>query len=181
VGGFDSSGSGGGGAAAAVVEKGAFDETVQQLTTPQMISDFMQVNIPYATADQREASRSQGFDWKTPEETFDDGYGFCYDLSAFALYCLLADGYDDARIMFVCWGNWGHESSSGHFVAFFQNDGYYYTINNGDLHGRFHSIDDVMKDASWGRPIIHYHIFAYDEIPFGIKYEDMDYFCDPEF
>lgn len=163
------------------VKKGSFDETVQQLTRPRMISDFMHTYITYATADQREASRAQGFYWKTPEETFDDGYGFCYDLSAFALYCLLEDGYNDARIMFVCYGDWGHESNSGHMVAFFKMGSYYYTINNGDFDGPFLNISKVEEDASWGRPIIHSHIFAYEEIPFGTKYEDMAYFCDENF
>ena len=58
-------------------------------------------HIPYTSDTQREESGLHGHSWKTPEETYEDGYGYCYDLSAFALHCLWEHNYDDAKIMFV--------------------------------------------------------------------------------
>lgn len=160
------------------VKKGEFYETVALLTTPEALSGFMQRYVTYTSSAQRVASEKNGHWWKLPDETYQDGYGYCYDLSAFALYCLLDNGFDDARLMFACFGDWGNASNSGHFVAYFTRGGAYWTINNGALHGPYNNLQGVIADASFGNNITTYRIFAYNEIPFHTPYADMDYFCD---
>jgi hypothetical protein len=62
-------------------------------------------------------SRDYGFWWETPEETFNDGFGFCYDLAVFALYGPGSSGLTGGQLLFVAWGRWVVESSVGHFVC----------------------------------------------------------------
>ena len=64
-----------------------FEKIVQKLNTPEIISEYMTDQIHYTSNSQRFTARKYGYWWKTPQETFHDKFGFCYDLSAFALYC----------------------------------------------------------------------------------------------
>ena len=160
------------------ITKGPFEETISQLDTPELIDDFMRTYIRYTSKGfQWDESRRHGFRWKSPKETYDDGYGFCYDLSAFALHCLLEHGYNDAKILFVCFGDWGNESNSGHLVSLFSENGQDYLFNDGRVMGPFSSFDEILDVASHGYPIKYYRFFKYEEIPFQTKYDDMDYFC----
>ena len=155
------------------------DEEISELKTGKVISEFMLQNIHYTSRakGERDESRKHGYSWKRPAETFVDKYGFCYDLSALSLYALLKNGYSDAKLMFACWGDWGNKSSTGHFVSFFKENGKYFVINNGRFQGPFDSINQVERIAAGGRKIIHTRVFEFGEIPFGIRYSNMDYFC----
>lgn len=143
-----------------------------------MISAYMRKNIKYTPKAKKKIAAQNGYWWKTPEETFTDKYGFCYDLSAFALHCLIENGYSNAKLLFVCWGNWGRDSRSGHVVAMFQKNKKYYSIDNGKLLGPFKSLENVIRGASHNHKVKHSKTFEYNEIPYHTPYNKMDYFCD---
>ena len=154
-----------------------FEEVVKTLDSPQSISHYMLNRIHYTKGVQYDSSRIHGYHWKYPEETFKDGYGFCYDLSAFALYALRRHGNSSARLLFVCWGNWGIVSESGHFVTVYEEGNQYYSIDSGVLKGPFGTLDGLLKSASRNRKIRNHRFFNYDEIRFHTTYTDMRFFC----
>jgi len=158
-----------------------FEAHVSELKTAKAISEYMLHNLHYTSESngERVKSRQHWYSWKHPIKTFLDTYGFCYDLAAFSLYALLKNEYSDAKLMFVCWGDWGNESNSGHFVSFFKEkeNEKFYVINNGIYQGPFDDIEQVKHVAAGGRKILHARLFSFDEIPFRIRYTNMEYFC----
>lgn len=154
-----------------------FDQVIERLNSPEKISKFMLKNITYTSSTQRKNARKNEYWWKTPQETFSDGHGFCYDLSAFALYCLIKNNYTNAKVLFVCWGDWGKRSNTGHLVCIFIQNNQLYSIDNGKLKGPFYSVNQLINSASRNRKIKGYGIFLFDEIPFHTPYNKMDYFC----
>jgi hypothetical protein len=151
--------------------------TLVNLNTAEKLSEYMLNNIKYTSKQQRKLSRKHGHNWKTPQETFLDKYGYCYDLSAFALHGLLKNNYQEAKLLFYCEWNWGKESNSGHFVATFVDGGMIQLIDNGRLKGPFRNYKEIIDYYSKRRKIKHYRFFEYDEIPFHIRYDEMGYFC----
>ncbi len=145
----------------------------------EMISRFTQANLRYASEEQRRRSRGNGYWWKTPEETFNDRFGFCYDLAAFALCGLENSGLTEAQLLFVAWGRWGIESNAGHFVCIHRIGESYYSIDNGILKGPY-SFEQLLLSASRNREILSYKHFKAKDIPYHIRYSDMTSFAGAE-
>ena len=156
-----------------------FETTMASFRSAEMISHFMQANMQYASEEQRRHSRENGCWWKTPEETFSDSFGFCYDLAAFALSGLKYLGLNEAQLLFVAWGRWGIESNAGHFVCVHCVGESYYSIDNGVLKGPY-SFDQLLLSASRNRKIWSYKHFAAKQIPYHIRYNDMTTFVGAE-
>lgn len=146
---------------------------MERLSTPEKISEYMRGNIHYATPSDRKKSQTKGCWWKTPEETFNDRFGFCYDLAAFALYGLVKHAQPNSKLLFTRWGNWGRESNSGHFVAVYGKDGAYHSIDNGRLKGPFNSLDQLLMSTARNNKIKHSCFFSYDSLPFHMPYNEM--------
>ena len=53
---------------------------VKELNTPEKISAYMLRHIGYTPDEKRIIASQYDYWWKTPEETFEDKYGFCYPL-----------------------------------------------------------------------------------------------------
>ena len=148
---------------------------MQAMESLDLIKDvcrFMQNNLQYCSPEQRAYSRANGCWWKTPEETLKDGFGFCYDLSAFALHSLEKAGLVKSKLLFVAWGHWGAESNAGHFVCIYKIGDSFYSIDNGILKGPF-SFNQLFLSASRGREIHSYRYFTSDQIPYHTTYENM--------
>ncbi len=158
-------------------DRNNFDKIVKKLNSAEIISEYMIDQIHYTSSSQRYSARKYGYWWKTPQETFNDKYGFCYDLSAFALYCLVENGHANAKILFVCWGDWGNKSNTGHLVCMFEKNNKYHSIDNGKLKGSFNTLEQLIESASRKREVKGYKFFHYNEIPFHIPYKEMNYFC----
>jgi hypothetical protein len=156
-----------------------FDRTMAGFRSAEMISHFMQANLQYASEEQRINSRENGFWWKTPEETFNDSFGFCYDLAAFALYGLRCSGLTDGQLLFVAWGHWGIDSNAGHFVCIHRKGESYYSIDNGVLKGPY-SFEQLLLSASRDREILSYRYFTAKEVPYHVRYSDMTNFVDTD-
>jgi hypothetical protein len=155
----------------------SFETTMMSFRSAEMVSRFMQSNMQYASEEQRLRSRKNGCWWKTPEETFSDRFGFCYDLAAFALQSLECCGITDAELLFVAWGRWGIESNSGHFVCIHRVGEFYYSIDNGILKGPF-LYDELLLSTSRNQKICSYRHFTAKQIPYHIRYSDMMTFVD---
>lgn len=154
-----------------------FETTIASFSSVKMLSQFMLANLQYASDEQRRLSRNYGCWWKTPEETFNDRFGFCYDLAAFALCGLVQSGLTDAQLLFVAWGRWGIESNSGHFVCIYCVGNSYYSIDNGELKGPY-SLKQLLLSASRSRSISSYKFFSAKDIPYHMSYRDMGGFVD---
>lgn len=154
-----------------------FETTIASFSFAKTLSHFMRANLRYASEEQRLLSRNFGYWWKTPEETFNDRFGFCYDLAAFALCGLEQSGLTEAKLLFVAWGEWGIESNSGHFVCFYCVGNSYYSIDNGVLKGPY-SFNQLLLSASRSISISSYKIFSAIDIPFRMSYWDMRGFVD---
>ena len=159
-------------------DRNYFDKIVKKLNTAEIISEYMTDQIHYTPSSQRFIARKYGYWWKTPQETFHDKYGFCFDLSAFALYCLVENGHPNAKILFVCWGDWGNKSNTGHMVCMFEKSNKYYSIDNGKLKGPFNTLEQLIESASRNRKVKGYRFFHYSEIPFHTPYKGMNHFCE---
>jgi len=144
-----------------------------QLRSVEAISDYMTRHIHYADGKQRILSQDTGCWWKKPEETFRDKFGFCYDLAAFALYCIGQSCTHSGALLFVKWGDWGRTSNSGHFVCTFQREGDYYSIDNGVLKGPYRSFADLFQCAARNRRVLAYRFYTLEQVPFHTKYIDM--------
>lgn len=149
-----------------------FETTVASFRSAEMISHFMQANLQYASKEQRRRSRKNGCWWKTPAETFNDRFGFCYDLAAFALSGFERSGLTQAQLLFVAWGRWGIESNAGHFVCVHRVGKFYYSIDNGVLKGPY-SFEQLLLSASRNRKVLAYRYFASKDIPYHTRYCDM--------
>jgi hypothetical protein len=144
-----------------------FDEVVDRLNSPDLVSLLMRSQITYGgTAE----SATNQYWWKTPEETFKDKHGYCYDQSAFALHCLARNGYSSAKILFVRMGELGGDSGKGHAVCVYEEGGKTYTIDNGRIRGPFSAFDEVIMSASSGRKVFAYKFFYYGSIPYHRPY-----------
>lgn len=137
----------------------------------------MQDNLKYATKEQKQASKIYGCWWKTPEETYCDGFGFCYDLASFALECLLCSNLAHANILFVAWGDWGKDSNAGHFVCTYRIDSFYYCIDNGYLKGPY-SFDQLLQVTARNRAIHTHRFIESDHIHYHLKYQEMGCFLE---
>ena len=150
-------------------------DAVDALDSANQLSEFMLANIHYANELQRRCSADHGYCWKTPAETLNDGYGFCYDLSAFALYCLKRQGYNASRLLFTYWGQWGSESGTGHFVCVFREQGAFHAFDNGYLKGPYHSLRQIIRVVAKGRPVQGYQLLSWSQIPFHTPYRQLGY------
>jgi len=150
-------------------------DSISLLSSPEELQGFMQKHLQYASDSQRLLSRSHGYHWKTPEETFNDGFGFCYDLAAFSAWALARMGVKNARLLLVVWGRWGTETNSGHFVCTWQYAGYWYCFDNGFFKGPFLWVD-LLLTASRQRMVKSVKWFDLSEVPWHIRYYDMSRF-----
>lgn len=144
-----------------------------------VVASAMQRHLTYANESQRILSRSHGYRWKIPAETVYDGYGFCYDLAAYALNALATFSFRELKLLFVWWGEWGRVSQSGHMVCQFQIDDGLYMIDNGFLKGPYQSREALISHIARGRQVKGYRFFDFPEIPFHLRYSEMDYFTAP--
>lgn len=152
-----------------------YETTMASFRSVEMISNFMQRNLQYSSKEQRRHSSKHGCWWKTPEETFSDRFGFCYDLAAFALRAFESFSITQAQLLFVAWRRWGIESDSGHFVFVHRVGELYYSIDNGVLKGPF-SYDQLLLSAARNRKICSYKHFTAKQIPYHVRYSDMTSF-----
>ncbi|MDO6763117.1 hypothetical protein Q4592_06130 [Agarivorans sp. 1_MG-2023] len=137
----------------------------------------MRKHIGYTSKQQRVLSTSHGCWWKTPQQTFEDGYGFCYDLAAFALHGLELSNIACARLLFVSWGEWGGESNAGHFVCVYQQNDGYFCIDNGRLKGPF-TFKQLLLATSRNHKLKSYRWFEKHDIAYHTRYSDMTGFSD---
>lgn len=138
------------------------------------ICSYMQTNLQYTSEQQREQSRHHGHQWKRPAETLKDGFGYCYDLAAFALAAIEASNLGEAKLLLVCWDQWGKKSNSGHFVCVYpdQSQNEYLCIDNGFLKGPL-SFAELLQVAARNNTVLSYRWFEAHEIPYHTKYSDM--------
>jgi hypothetical protein len=155
-----------------------FKSTVSSFISVKDLCLFMQNNLLYCNEQQRQIAKINGYWWKTPEETFIDRYGFCYDLAAFALDGLIYSHLAQAKLLFVAWGRWGVESNSGHIVCFYHSDDLYWSIDNAILKGPF-NYDELLLNTSRGHNIHTVMHFEAIHIPYHIRYEEMTSFINP--
>jgi len=145
-------------------------------TVAQEICDEMGSCLHYATPEQKALAREYGCWWKFPAETRKDGFGFCYDLAAVALQALIDEGCEEARLLFVRWGDWGFAANSGHFVCVFETEAGYHLIDNGVLKGPFPTFDCLLETAGRGHRVECYRWFTFEQIPFHTSYVSMRMF-----
>ena len=153
-----------------------FHRTIESFDSPESICSYMHTHLHYASSEQREHSKRHGHHWKKPCETFKDGYGYCYDLAAFALASLEMSGFKSAQLLFVYWGRWGIEGNTGHFVCVYPSQQDYGIIDNGILKTAS-SFDQLLQQASRNRDISGYRWFDSHQIPYHTRYADMAHFC----
>jgi len=152
-----------------------FDEVVDRLNSPRLVCVYMEDNIKYGGTAESISTRW----WKTPEETFKDKIGYCYDQAAFALHCLAKNGHSNFKILFVRCGDLNQDSSgNGHAVCMQEEGTRFYTIDNGKLKGPFSTLDEVIASASQStkeRRVRAYRFFYYDSIPYHRPYGEIYY------
>lgn len=136
----------------------------------------MRRNLRYTAGELREQAARNGYRWKRPEETFQQGHGFCYDLSAVALALVEHAGIGSGYLLFVRWGHWGKARDSGHFVCVIEQSDYLMVLDNGRLTGPWCAETALVRSISRYRPS-RVQRWQLDEIPWGLSYMDMTAFA----
>jgi len=140
----------------------SFEEVVPLLSSPELVSLFMQNNISFI-----EDPENVNQDAKT---TFERGGGDCEDYAMFALHCLLSNGYvyDDFDLhqsnaacgLDVQWGQPDAEGRypRGHAVCLYKDKGLFYFLDNfGVKRGPFYTVQETVEriakdnNIQWGR------------------------------
>jgi len=133
-----------------------FDEVVDRLNSPDLISVYMWNNIRYE--DDPENINQSAL------TTFNKKAGDCEDHAMFGLYCLIENGYaydnfssysnNAACGLDVQWGKIGSPNALGHAVCLYKtNSLFYYLDNRGVKRGPYKSVDDVVNsiNSNWRR------------------------------
>ena len=102
----------------------SFQQVVEFCRTPQELSDWMKINLTY-----REDKSWEEF--KSPERTFNDGYGDCDDFALFSKFVLEYHGIS-TNIISIWGDNYGHAIVLCHY-GYFSNTTFFpgtYTIRD---------------------------------------------------
>jgi len=140
-----------------------FDEGVDRLNSPNMVSVYIKGNIPYSMLRSELMKRSRN--WlsltMTPKETFEKRMAVCTDHSRFALYCLIRNGYtyndfdkypDKAACILEACNEQAKPSPSGshrHFTCLYIENGKFYLIDDrfmisqGLIRGPYNTIEEA--------------------------------------
>lgn len=128
-----------------------FDDVVDRLNSPELVSIYMQDNISFDhEARQRKARVGR---WYPPRETFDEKKGNCNEQARFTLYCLLENGfsYDNFET---------HKNNAAcglaarledpadpksHMTCLYGKDNEFYIINDGVIQGSLLSIEEAAE------------------------------------
>jgi hypothetical protein len=125
-----------------------FDEVVDRLNSPRLVSIYMINNIAY---DYEEAA-SVPHRFAPPRDTFLRRKGICNEQARFALYCLLNNGYDydnfEAKENAACTLGIDIDTLRGHDVCLFKEKSLFYTIDNGAIHGAFPSVEAAADSTA---------------------------------
>jgi len=112
-----------------------FDEVVDRLNSPNMISIYILDNIPYSW------ERHDYAIYITPEEVFEKKFAVCTSFSRFALHCLIRNGYtyndfdkypDKAAVILEARNKQAKTSSESgvHVTCLYVENGKFYLIDN---------------------------------------------------
>ena len=133
-----------------------FDEVVDRLNSPDLISIYMVDNISYDYEKLRALVETGTDIWQTPQQTFNRHKAICKDRARFALYNLLQNGYgyndfevregDSACILFARPRKW--KPGRGHVVCLYVDNTIFYTIDNCGIKGPFSTVD-AAADATY--------------------------------
>lgn len=117
-----------------------FNEVVDRLNSPRLVSIYMTNNIAY----DYEEARAWPHRFASPADTFARKKGICNEQARFALHCLLNNGYDyddfEAKENAACILGIDIDTPVGHDVCLFKEKSVFYTIDNGRLRGPFPTV-----------------------------------------
>lgn len=124
-----------------------FDEVTSRLSSPMLISKYMEDNIVY----DKDIAIGKGH--YQAEKTFTYKKGPCSWQAAFGYYCLAKNGYhyndfedfqdDSSCILSAYEGDSLTWSDDGHVTCLYNKNNTFYLINNGRLQGPFNTIEDA--------------------------------------
>lgn len=124
-----------------------FDEVVDRLNSPRLVSIYMINNIAY----DYEEAKNVPHRFAPPRDTFLRRKGICNEQARFALYCLLNNGYDydnfEAKDNATCMLGIDIDTLRGHDVCLFKEKSLFYTIDNGWIRGPFGSVE-IAADST---------------------------------
>lgn len=132
-----------------------FEEVVDRLNSPNLVIMYMQRNILYDDEEARNVIKGGTPRWATPRETFETKKGICTEQSAFALNCLLSNGYkydnfdiNKRRAACILFAR-PSPIHVGHATCLYvDEDNSFYIINNGKRQGPFSTIEEAAN-ATW--------------------------------
>ncbi|WP_026972860.1 transglutaminase-like domain-containing protein [Aliagarivorans marinus] len=150
-----------------------FGAIITRFRSAEHLAEFMQTKLSYASAEQREQSKAHGCQWKQPQQTYRDGYGFCYDLASFALAALAHSNIASAKLLMVAWDEWGARRNTSHVTCFYPvSTMRFMCFDNGKLYGPMDQAQ-LMLQASRGQAIQYYRVFDAHEIPYRTPFNEL--------
>lgn len=130
-------------------------------------------HLTYTQAEQRQQAKHQGYLWKAPEQTYQDGHGFCYELAAFALSAIQHSKLGRAQLLFVAWDEWGQSTNTSHCICYFNdNQGHYHCVDNGLIKGPFNR-QMLLQCSARKHTIKYYRVFDAHEIPYRTPFNEL--------
>lgn len=113
------------------------------VNTPKQLSMWMINNISYVRGDE-----DQWF-LNSPQETYNQKIGQCYDQSWFAYNYLVKLGYKTKIYYWVAYDPISLDGTTHMFVTYENNNKLFYFenawTNNAGIHGGFNDINDIVK------------------------------------
>ncbi|WP_026958576.1 transglutaminase-like domain-containing protein [Aliagarivorans taiwanensis] len=150
-----------------------FDAIIARFRSAEHLAEFMQTKLSYASAEQREHSKAHGCQWKQPQQTYRDGYGFCYDLASFALTALAQSNIASAKLLMVAWDEWGVRQNTAHVTCFYPvSTARFICFDNGKLYGPMDKAQ-LEQQTSRRHAIRYYRVFDAHEIPYRTPFNEL--------
>lgn len=131
-------------------KKAEFDKAISNLTSPELVAEYMRDNVSYDYEKYQEWLTGDfywGFD--TPEEVFSGKKTNCGGYARFALYSLLNAGYnydnfeENKTNAAVILGSMGLDYHDVHTVLLYIEDNLFYIIDLDKIKGPFETIEDA--------------------------------------